>query len=134
MDNKKVTMTIKEIKRVEVVTLVETGKITGNQAAKMMGISLRQTRRVIKKYREGGAASLAHGNRGKPSPSKLDPVLISTIKQLLKEKYADYNTLHLTEVLEERHALKISASSPEKEEKVLCPEGEKTDARGDAAG
>ena len=111
MDNKKVTMTIKEIKRVEVVTLVETGKITGNQAAKMMGISLRQTRRVIKKYREGGAASLAHGNRGKPSPSKLDPVLISTIKQLLKEKYADYNTLHLTEVLEERHALKISASS-----------------------
>ena len=36
MDNKKVTMTIKEIKRVEVVTLVETGKITGNQAVKMM--------------------------------------------------------------------------------------------------
>jgi predicted DNA-binding protein (UPF0251 family) len=64
MDNKKVTMTIKEIKRVEVVTLVETGKITGNQAAKMMGISLRQTRRIIKKYREGGAESLAHGNRG----------------------------------------------------------------------
>ena len=104
-------MTIKEIKRVEVVTLVEIGKITGNQAAKMMGISLRQTRRVIKKYREGGAASLAHGNRGKPSPNKLDPALISTIKRLLKEKYADYNTLHLTEVLEERHALKISASS-----------------------
>jgi len=46
MDNKKVTMTIKEIKRVEVVTLVETGKITGNQVAKMMGISLRQTRRL----------------------------------------------------------------------------------------
>ena len=33
---KKVTMTIKEIKRVEVITLVENGKITGNQAAKMM--------------------------------------------------------------------------------------------------
>ena len=36
MDNKKVTMTIKEIKRVEVMTLIETGKITGSQAAKMM--------------------------------------------------------------------------------------------------
>lgn len=111
MDNKKVTMTIKEIKRVEVVTLVEAGKITGSQAAKMMGISLRQTRRIIKKYREGGAASLAHGNRGKPSPNRLDPALTSAIKQLLKEKYADYNTLHLTEVLEERHALRVSASS-----------------------
>ena len=111
MENKKVTMTIKEIKRGEVVTLVENGKITGNQAAKMMGISLRQTRRIIKKYCEGGAESLAHGNRGKPSPNRLDPALISAIKQLLKEKYADYNTLHLAEVLEERHDLRISASS-----------------------
>jgi transposase len=91
--------TIKEIKRVEVMTRVDTGKITGSQAAKMIGISLRQTRRVIKKYLTGGAASLAHGNRDKPSPNKLDPALISAIKQLLKEKYADYNTLHLVEVL-----------------------------------
>ena len=58
MDNTKVTMTIKEIKRVEVMTLLETGKITGSQAAKMMGLSLRQTRRIIKKYLEGGAANL----------------------------------------------------------------------------
>ena len=111
MDNQKVTLTIKEIKRVEVMTRVDTEKITGRQAAKMMGISLRQTRRIIKKYREGGAASLAHGNRGKPSPNRLDPALTLAIKQLLKEKYADYNTLHLTEVLEERHALMVSASS-----------------------
>ena len=111
MENKKVTMTIKEIKRVEVMTLIDNGKVTGNQAAKMMGISLRQTRRIIKKYREGGAANLAHGNRGKPSPNRLDPDLTSAIKQLLKEKYADYNTLHLTEVLQERHAFMLSASS-----------------------
>jgi len=111
MENTKVTMTIKEIKRVEVMALIDTGKITGNQAAKMMGISLRQTRRIIKRYREGGAANLAHGNRGKASPNKLDPTLVSAIKQLLKEKYADYNTLHLTEILEERHALRVSASS-----------------------
>ena len=44
MDNIKVTMTIKEIKRVEVMTWVETGKITGRQAAEIMGISLRQTK------------------------------------------------------------------------------------------
>jgi len=54
---------------------------------------------------------MAHGNRGKPSPNRLDPALTSAIKQLLKEKYADYNTLHLTEILEERHALRVSASS-----------------------
>ena len=111
MENKKVTMTLKEIKRVEVMTLIENGKITGNQAAKMMGLSLRQTRRIIKKYREGGAISLAHGNRDKPSPNRLDPALISTIIQLLKEKYADYNTVHLAETLDERYGLRISVSS-----------------------
>ena len=31
MDNKEVTMTIKEIKRVELVTLVESGKIAGSR-------------------------------------------------------------------------------------------------------
>ncbi|HEY59224.1 MAG TPA: hypothetical protein G4N92_00835 [Anaerolineae bacterium] len=50
MDNIKVTMTIKEIKRLEVMMLVETGKITGSQVAAMMGTSLRQPRRIIKKY------------------------------------------------------------------------------------
>ncbi len=104
-------MTIKEIRRVEVITLIENEKITGNQAAKMMGLSLRQTIRIIKKYREGGAESLAHGNRGKPSSNRLDPALTSTIIQLLKEKYADYNTVHLSEILEERYGLRVSVSS-----------------------
>ena len=35
MDNKKVTMTIKEIKRVEIMTRVETGKIMGSQVVRM---------------------------------------------------------------------------------------------------
>ncbi len=51
------------------------------------------------------------GTAEKPSPNKLDPALTSAIKQLLKEKYYDYNTLHLSEVLEEMHALRVSVSS-----------------------
>lgn len=111
MDNKKVTMTIKEIKRVEVMTLIEARKITGIQAAEIMKLSMRQTRRIIKKYRTGGAESLVHGTRGKPSHNRLNPDLVSKIKCLLQESYADYNSLHLVEVLEESHGIKISTSS-----------------------
>jgi len=37
MDDKKVTMRIKEIKREEVMTLVESGKITASQASLSSG-------------------------------------------------------------------------------------------------
>ena len=111
MDDKKVTMTIKEIKRVEVMTLVESGKLNGRQAAEIMKLSLRQTRRIIKKYRQGGAESLAHGTRGKPSHNRLDAGLVTAIKQHLQESYADYNSTHLVEILAERHGLKVSVSS-----------------------
>lgn len=111
MDNKKVTMTIKEIKRVEVMKLIEAGNVTGKQAAEIMKISLRQTRRIIKRYQQGGAESLVHGSRGKASPNRLNPDLVAKIKSLLQESYSDYNTLHLVEVLSDDHRLKVSASS-----------------------
>ena len=111
MENTKVTMTLKEIKRVEVMKLIESGTITGKQASEMLGLSLRQTRRLIQRYRSGGATSLIHGNRGKPSPHRLDGEMVSTVQKLLREQYTDYNTQHLVEVLAERHALHLSASS-----------------------
>lgn len=111
MENTKVTMTLKEIKRVEVMKLIERGTITGKQASEMLGVSLRQTRRLIQRYRSGGATSLIHGNRGKPSPHRLDGELVITVQELLRERYGDYNTQHLVEVLAERHALHLSASS-----------------------
>lgn len=111
MENKKVSMTLKEIKRVEVMKLVECKKITGREAAEMLGISLRQTRRIIQKYRDGGAAALMHGNRGKFSPHRLEEGKVNRIQELLQECYSDYNTQHLVEVLAERHELHISASS-----------------------
>lgn len=104
-------MTLKEIKRVEVMKLIESGTITGKQASEMLGLSLRQTRRLLQRYRSGGATSLIHGNRGKPSPHRLDEELVMTVQELLRERYADYNTQHLVEVLVERHALQLSASS-----------------------
>jgi transposase len=111
MDNKKVTMTIKEIKRAEVMKLVEAGTINSKRAAEILKLSLRQTRRIIKRYRQGGAESLVHNSRGKPSPNRLNPDLVAAIKRLLQESYADYNSLHLAEVLSETHGLKVSVSS-----------------------
>jgi len=47
---------------------VETGKMAGKGAAEILGLSLRQVRRILAAYRKEGAVALAYGNRGrKPS-------------------------------------------------------------------
>lgn len=67
----KVTLNSKEQKRVIVINQVLAGQLTGQAAAELLGISLRQTRRLLAAYRVEGVASLAHGNRGRPPVNKL---------------------------------------------------------------
>jgi transposase len=108
MDKQRVIMTNKELKRVQVVQEMAASRITGVQAAELLGLSVRQVRRLVARYREQGPAGLAHGNRGKASARRTSPAVGDQIVKLLKEGYSDYNTQHLVEVLEERHQLKVS--------------------------
>ena len=55
----------KEQKRLMVLNQVEVSKISGKQAAEILGLSLRHVRRILADYRKEGAAALAHGNRGR---------------------------------------------------------------------
>ena len=64
-------LSMKEQMRLKVVTEIEARRITGPEAAKVLDLSLRQVRRIVAAYRKEGAASLAHGNRGRVSPSTL---------------------------------------------------------------
>jgi len=56
---------MKEIKRLYVIQQVEEGQLTGTQAAELLGLSIRQVRRLITKYRQQGVSGLVHGNRGR---------------------------------------------------------------------
>jgi transposase len=108
MNKQRVIMTSKELKRLQVVQEMSTSRITGAQAAELLGLSVRQVRRLVARYREQGAAGLAHGNRGKVSPRRVSGAVREQIVKLVKERYRDYNTQHLVEVLAERHQLQVS--------------------------
>jgi len=58
-----VTLNKKEQIRLMVLNEVLAGRLTGPAAAELLGLSLRQTRRLLAVYRQAGAAGLAHGNR-----------------------------------------------------------------------
>ena len=71
----KVTLNNKEQKRLIVLNEVLAGRLTGAQAATVLGLSLRQIRRLLAAYRRDGAAGLAHGNRGREPTNKVSPMV-----------------------------------------------------------
>jgi transposase len=99
--NKKVTLTLKELKRIHMMHEIQAGRMTAKGAAEMLGLSERQVRRLIKRQREGGDAALAHGNRGRSSARRLDTGMRERIVDLAKGKYRDYNDCHFQEELAE---------------------------------
>ena len=58
------TLTQREQARLQVLNSLLAGHMTMDQAATLMGVSTRHTRRILAAYREEGAAALSHGNRG----------------------------------------------------------------------
>jgi transposase len=107
----KVTLNVKEQKRLLVLNEVLAGHMIGQEAAEMLGLSLRHTRRLIAAYRQEGATVLAHGNRGKRSPRRTPEAVEEEIVALAKGLYYDYNNCHFTEELEERHSITVSSST-----------------------
>ncbi len=77
-------------------------------AARLVGLSVRQLRRLRRAYRRRGAAALAHGNRGHPSPRRLSGTLRRRIIRLARTTYAAVNHSHFTELLRDREGVRVS--------------------------
>jgi len=108
MDEKGVILTVKEQKRLKVLVELDAGRVTGREAADVLGVSLRHVWRLLAAFREEGAAGLAHGNRGREPVNKIPPEIRERILALAEERYADYNDSHFTEKLEQKHQIKVS--------------------------
>ena len=60
-------MSTKELRRGEALSRVKRGELKLTEAAQLLDISYRQTKRIWKRYRVGGAKQLVHGNVGRKS-------------------------------------------------------------------
>jgi len=60
-------MSRRELERVEVMGRVKGEELQLKDAAAVLGLSYRQSKRVWRRYREGGAEALKHGNAGRES-------------------------------------------------------------------
>ena len=106
-----VTLTVREQKRLYVITEVLAGRWSATQAAAKLELSLRQMRRLLAAFRRDGPAALPHRSRGRPSHRRIPPEIRQKVLTLARTSYPDYNDHHLTDVLADDHGIQLSRSS-----------------------
>jgi hypothetical protein len=111
MAQKLICMSTKELSRYEIIQSLLDGKINGTDAAKQIGITVRQIKRLKLKVVKLGAAGLVHGNRGRKGNRKRDDEISKKIEKYLKEKYYDFGPTLATEKLTEDHNITINKES-----------------------
>src|SRR6202158_2155909 len=81
-------MSSRELERVEVMGRVGSGALKLSDAAVMLELSYRQTKRLWRRYRQVGRKGLKHGNAGRPSNGSKPMKLRRRALNLIKEKYS----------------------------------------------
>ena len=105
------TMSNQEITRLEVMQRLKDKRLTQKEAARLLGISTRQVKRLWQAYRKKGAKGLVSARRGKPSNNRLDAGVRQQALDLIKEKYSDFGPTLAHEKLTEVHKLQVSRES-----------------------
>ena len=104
-------MTPKEQTRLQVLNSLLVEHMTLDQAATLMGVSPRHTRRILADYRKNGAASLAHGHRGRKPANAIPEATRSRVVHLARTVYEGANHTHLSELLSERVGLDMGRTT-----------------------
>ena len=113
-------MNQQEQARIQVLNSVLEYQLPIAQAAEIMGVSERHTKRLLAAYRRDGAAALAHGNRGRRPHNAVPETAAATVVKLASNGYAGANHSHFTELLREREGINLSRPTVRR---ILVKEG-----------
>jgi transposase len=83
-------MSRKERQRVGIMASVKAGELSLVEAAEVLGLGYRQTKRVWRRYKREGDAGLAHRLRGKPGQRRKPADLRAKILARHEQRYADF--------------------------------------------
>lgn len=106
-----ISLTQRAHQQLLVLNALERAELTVAEAARLLGRSPRQIRRLRAAYRARGPAALVHGNRGRRSARRLADALRKRVVRFATTTYAGANHLHFQELLAEREGLHVSYTS-----------------------
>jgi hypothetical protein len=96
-----------EISRYQLIKKAIDRDITQKSAAEQIGLTDRQTRRIVKRVKLEGEKGVVHKSRGREGTRHLDPVLKQKILSLYLSDYSDFGPTLASEKFLERHKIRI---------------------------
>ena len=109
-----VTMSLKDLQRIEVLTDVLGKRRTVGSATAVLGLSVRQTHRLLLRYGDGGGGALIHRARGRTSNNQMASGVREYVLELIRRQYRDFGPTLAAEVLEERHGITVGRETVRK--------------------
>jgi hypothetical protein len=103
-----ITMSMRELDRFKVVQDVADGRLKPWRAAERLGLTTRQIRRLVVRFREDGPGGLVSRHRSKPSNNRLDAVTANRAVAIIRERYADFGPTLACEKLVECHGIRLA--------------------------
>jgi hypothetical protein len=108
LTEEKLRMSVKEAGRLGIMRQMDRKDLTPKRAAEELGLSLKQLRRVRKRYLAEGAAGLVSKKRGQISGNKISEKIRCKAISLVQAKYTDFGPTLAREKLLERHKFQLS--------------------------
>jgi transposase len=108
------TMSAREIDRGELIRRVREKRLTQPRAAALMGLSVRQVKRLCRQFKDDGLPGLASRRRGRPSNRKLAADVKDQVVALVRERYADFGPKLAHEKLVELHGIRVGRETVRK--------------------
>ena len=104
-------MTKQDARKVTIIEELMEKRITADQAAKLLELSVRQIKKIKAQALSDGIMSILHKSRGCKPANTLDTATSAAIIQLSKKELREYNFTHTADVLAEERGIFVSVST-----------------------
>lgn len=104
-------MSRRELDRASVLAQLVEDRVTQVYAAKLLGLSTRQVRRLSRAYAEDGPSSLASKRRGRRSNRAFPDEIRDAALTMVRTYYADFGPTFAHEKLTEQHGFSMSVTT-----------------------
>jgi hypothetical protein len=103
-----ISMSSKELKRLEAIRQLDEGRLTRAQAGQLVGLGVRQMQRLLNAYRQHGPPALVSRKRGRPSNRRYPRAFGEQVVDLIRTHYGDFGPTLASEKLGACHELYVS--------------------------
>jgi len=103
-----VRLTVSQSIRYATVQRALDGGLTNAEAARALGLSVRQVQRLKRQVEARGPQGVVHGNTGRDPPNKTPAALQAKVVALATGRYAGCSFAHLADLLVEDHGIVLS--------------------------